>query len=154
MSKDVPNKTTPKLWDEIQIDEILDKLKDGYSLSEACRELQTIARSTFLTWVSDNVNELFDRYTRARHIGADVLFDELIDIADDGTNDWVERDESRGGGYEINGEAIQRSKLRINTRQWSIARINQGKYGSKVELDHTTDGFREVLSELSDKLPD
>jgi hypothetical protein len=39
------------------------------------------------------------RYTRAREIQAMHIADELLSIADDGSNDWMEREK---GGYDLN----------------------------------------------------
>jgi hypothetical protein len=36
--------------------------------------------------------------------------DELLEIADDATNDWIERNDPDNPGWRVNGEPIQRSR--------------------------------------------
>ncbi len=40
-----------------------------------------------------------------------------MSIADDGRNDWMERNGEKDAGWVANGEAIQRSKLRADVRK-------------------------------------
>jgi hypothetical protein len=62
------------------------------------------------------------------------MSEEVLDIADDGTNDYVERlgKDGEPAGYQINGEAIQRSRLRVDTRKWLMAKFKPKKYGEKI----------------------
>lgn len=77
--------------------------------------------------------EFLKQYARAKEESADAMAEEMLDIADDGTNDWMARSEQRGGGYELNGEHIQRSRVRIDTRKWLASKLKPKKYGEKVE---------------------
>jgi hypothetical protein len=76
-----------------------------------------------------------ERYARAREIQALTIADELLDIADDGRNDWMQRggDDERGG-WELNGEHIQRSRVRIDTRKWMLSKMLPKSYGDKAEV--------------------
>lgn len=76
---------------------------------------------------------------RARETQADAIFDEILDIADDGSNDWMEKHDGEGGniGWRENGEAIQRSRLRIDARKWMAGKLRPKVYGDKVELEHS-----------------
>lgn len=67
------------------------------------------------------------------------MADELLEIADDGTNDWMEKKNADGEtiGWRENGEAMRRSQLRISTRQWIAERLLPKKYGAKVQNEHT-----------------
>jgi hypothetical protein len=60
----------------------------------------------------------------------------MIDIADDGSNDWMERKDKEGAviGWQENGEALRRSDIRIKTRQWYAEKLLPKKYGSKLAL--------------------
>lgn len=40
--------------------------------------------------------------------------------------------------WQLNGEHVQRSRLRIETRKWLMAKMKPKKYGEK--LDMTSDG--------------
>lgn len=126
-----------KYTDEIA-DIICMKLSDGITLSEICREDGMPHRTTVYDW--KDANETFSlRIARARDIGEDAIADDAIDIADDGTNDWMKRQGKDGEEYWVlNGEHVQRSKLRIDTRLKLLAKWNPKKYGERV--DHTNAG--------------
>jgi hypothetical protein len=61
----------------------------------------------------------------------------LLEIADDGRNDWMARNGTDAVGYELNSEHIQRSKLRITTRMWHISKILPKVYGDKSDVTVT-----------------
>ena len=90
----------------------------------------------FLRWVAEDA-DLAEQYARAMEQRADAVFDDLIEIADDGTNDWMEKHGEDDEGYKLNGEHVQRSKLRVDARKWALARMNPKKYGDKLGLDHS-----------------
>ena len=70
----------------------------------------------------------------ARDLGYDNIAEECLDIADDANNDWMERTDKdgRSTGWVVNGEHVQRSKLRIETRLKLLAKFNPKKYGESV----------------------
>lgn len=80
--------------------------------------------------------ELAKQYARAKELQAEYMEGELNEIADDGRNDYMERVNQDGEvvGYQVNGEHISRSKLRIETRKWLMGKLRPKKYGDKVEL--------------------
>lgn len=107
------------------------RLAEGQTLREICRDEAMPGLSTVFRWLGDH--EAFrDQYARAREAQADAWADEIIEIADDGTNDWVERD----GREAVNGDHIQRSKLRVDARKWLMSKAAPKKYGDKVALEH------------------
>jgi len=77
------------------------------------------------------------QYARACEMRADAQFEEMFEIADDAANDWMERNDGENVGWQVNGEHIQRSRLRIDTRKWALARMNPKKYGDKVQAEVT-----------------
>jgi hypothetical protein len=80
-------------------------------------------------------NEAFqEQYARARELQADAIFDECLDIADEACNDFVIDDE---GGVKIDHDAINRARLRIDTRKWMAGKMRPKKYGDKLDLHHT-----------------
>ncbi len=80
--------------------------------------------------------EFLQQYARAKEESADALSDEILDIADDGRNDWMERNGKDDAGWQANGENIQRSRVRIDTRKWLASKLKPKKYGDKVDLTH------------------
>src|SRR5262249_9536395 len=85
-------------------------------------------------------NEAFrEQYARAREAQADVLFDEILDIADNASNDWMQANDPNNPGWRQNSEAIRRSQLRIDTRKWMAGKLRPKKYGDATRLEHATD---------------
>ncbi len=74
------------------------------------------ALRTIFNWLSTK-EDFLHQYTRAKEESADALTDEMLDIADD-------------------GEHIQRSRLRIETRKWLSSKLKPKKYGDKITTEH------------------
>jgi hypothetical protein len=92
------------------------------------------AKSSVFKWLSEQPS-FSDQYARARETQADAIFDEILDIADDGSNDWMERknDDGENIGWRENGEALRRSALRVDARKWMAGKLRPKKYGEKVQ---------------------
>jgi len=75
-----------------------------------------------------------EKYEAARVVQADILFDNLLDIADDSSEDWTTNED---GERRLNGEAVARSRLRIDARKWILSKLIPKKYGDKIEVNHT-----------------
>jgi len=120
-------------------DRICDALADARSLRAICCEPDMPSQSTVFRWLGDDRYLGFrERYARAREAQADALFDEMLDIADDGTNDWGERKRADGSTEEVvNSEHIQRSKLRIEARKWMAGKLRPKVYGDKLDIEHS-----------------
>ena len=111
-------------------------LAEGESLRTACSPKEMPCVKTVFNWMHSN-EEFLQQYTRAKQESADALTDEMLDIADDATNDWMERQGKDAEGYEVNGEHIQRSRLRIETRKWLSSKLKPKKYGDKIVTEHS-----------------
>lgn len=90
-------------------------------------------------------NEIFrDKYAQARQMQAEAMADEILRIADDGSNDFmtvVKGDQS----YEMeNKEVTNRSRLRVDTRKWLMSKLLPKKYGDRLELENKHSGTVEV----------
>jgi hypothetical protein len=119
-----------------KIPEILAGLASGRSLRSVLTDEGMPDMAAFFRWLKADEG-LQTAYAAAMEQRADALFDEMFEIADDATNDWMERTNKRGETYEtLNKEAVQRSTLRVDVRKWALARMNPKKYGEKVDLNH------------------
>lgn len=128
----------PTIYSEEIVSAILERLSDGESLNSICLSEDLPHRATVFRWLTSN--EAFrDQYVRAREGQADALFDDLLTIADDGRNDWMERFGKDGAslGWFENGEALRRSALRIDARKWMASKLLPKKYGDKVVTEVT-----------------
>lgn len=81
----------------------------------------------------DDVEGFAAQYTRAREFGYQTMADELLEISDDGTNDYRPPDDE-GGDPLVDHEHIQRSKLRVDTRKWLLSKALPKVFGEKLEL--------------------
>lgn len=132
----------PSAFSKSLADLICARLADGQSLREICRDDEMPAESTVRGWVVADVQGFSAQYARAREAQADHMAEEILEIADDGTNDWMERKASTGGGRsdaageaeEVvpNHEHINRSKLRVDARKWLMSKMAPKKYGDKI----------------------
>lgn len=103
----------------------------GLSLRKSCQK-EGLTDGTFLGWVNAD-EDLAKRYARALSIRNERMAEELLDIADDVTEDDI-FDEN--GNRKANNEWIHRSKLRIDTRKWLLSKMMPKKFGDRLEVDN------------------
>lgn len=123
-------------FSQIVADAICERLADGESLRAICQDDSTPAKATVFKWLGQNP-QFADQYARARESQADALVDEILEIADDASNDWMARNvkEGQAPGYDLNGEHVQRSRLRVDSRKWFASKVAPKKYGEKLQAE-------------------
>ncbi len=127
----------------------------GESLRRICRDDHMPSDTAVRGWALDDVDGFSSQYTRAVELRAMLWAEETLDIADDGTNDWIKRRKDDGESQVVcDHEHIQRSRLRVDTRKWFLSKVLPKIYGDK--LQHTGDGggpirVRPDLSKLTDE---
>ena len=117
-------------------DRICERIANGESLRAICASDDMPAKATVFRWLASDAT-LSDQYARAREAQADAIFDEILDIADTAVNDWMEVHGQDDTAYKLNGEHIQRSKLRIDARKWMAGKLRPKVYGDKIDLNHS-----------------
>jgi hypothetical protein len=123
-----PTTYTKKLGDEI-----CSRIASGESVRSICRESKMPNASTVYLWVIDGKHEEFsNNYERARKAQADHLFEELLEIADDGTNDYMK---NKDGVDVLNSEHVQRSRLRLDTRKWYLSKLLPKRFAEKSNIE-------------------
>jgi hypothetical protein len=126
---------------------IIDGLTRGVPLTRICRENE-FGVQTVYDWLA--AHEGFAvAYARARGAGFDAIADQTLEIADDGTNDYMETKD----GPAYNAEHVQRSKLRVETRLKLLAKWDPKRYGDKQQVEHSGQiGLAEmVLNSMKDR---
>lgn len=142
-----PTRYTPQLAEQI-----CRRLAMGESLRSICREEGMPGASTVIEWVYDNREGFADSYARARKMQAELLGDELMEIADDGKNDWMERERQDGSVDRIvDMEAISRSRLRVDTRKWYLSKVLAKVYGDRQKVELTGKDGETLKIEVSDR---
>jgi hypothetical protein len=110
--------------------ELIARLSAGEPLQQICRDDGMPSAGAVYAWTDpdgvrrpkDVPTTLADDFARARACGHDAIAADTLEIADNGKNDWMQRHGSDSPGWEANGEHIQRSKLRIETRLKLLAK--------------------------------
>jgi hypothetical protein len=75
---------------------------------------------------------------RAREIRGDFIFgEEIVDIADNTADDWQYN--KKTGKLSVNKELVLRSKIRIEARQFHMARLHPQQWGDKQQIDVKND---------------
>jgi len=127
-----PTRYTPELAAKVCA-----QVAAGVTMKTLCVPEDMPSRASVYVWLG-KYPDFLDSYARAKVEAADALVEEILDIADDGRNDWMEVYDKEGDcvGYRVNGEHVQRSRLRVDTRKWVASKLNPRKYGEKVEMNH------------------
>lgn len=97
-------------------DIICGRLAAGESLKKItdCNDMP--ARPTVYRWIRER-EDFRNNYVRATEDRADHMFDDMLEIADAGSP-----------------EDVQRARLRVDTRKWALSKMIPKKYGDKTAL--------------------
>lgn len=127
---------------------ICDRLMDGETLRQICRDEDMPDERTVRRWAANPEHEFSPHYTRAREIGYLRMVDELLEIADDGSNDWMIREGKDGeASWVANGEHVQRSRLRVDTRKWVLAKMLPKVFGEKLDTANAGAGAKDQATD-------
>lgn len=124
----------PTAYTQERASEILRRLAAGESLRSICKDTHLPNRETVNDWVINDTNGFASHYARARELGFDEVAEESVEISDDGRNDWIENNDPDNPGYRLNGENVQRSRLRVDTRKWYLAKLS-ARYADRQNID-------------------
>jgi len=120
----------PTIYTQELADEICRRLSDGQSLREICRDKDMPDESTVRAWAVFDRDGFYPQYAKAREAQLERWADEIVEIADNGSNDWM----ARQGVQVANSDHINRSRLRIDTRKWLMSKLAPKKYGDKLAI--------------------
>lgn len=106
--------------------------------------------SSVRAWALEDRDGFGAKYRRAREIGYLSMADEIIDIAHDGSNDWMERTNPRTGAVEEvpNHEHINRSRLRVDTLKWTLSKCLPKIFGDKIAVTGADGGAVETVTRI------
>lgn len=118
---------------------VIKEIQSGKALRNVLKEEGMPSSQTFYIWLDED--ELKSKqYAGACEDRAEAIFEEMIEIADDGSNDYMTITKGIEKYNVEDKEVTNRSRLRIDTRKWMLSKLMPKKYGDK--LDITTDGER------------
>jgi hypothetical protein len=101
---------------------------DGASQRQICQATNMPARSTVFVWLRQRPH-FREKYTFAKRFQIQWLADEMIDIADDRTNDWTEREGPDGKKIRVfDNENFRSRKRQIGEVHWRISKLKPKRY--------------------------
>jgi hypothetical protein len=101
---------------------------------------------TIFKW-KRNFKEFAECYALAKFDQIEVIIDQVLDIADDGSNDYYVGE----NGPCVDSEHINRSRIRIDTRKWLASKLVPKIYGDRSERD-AGEKFSYLMQAVIDKL--
>lgn len=108
----------------IYTQEIADRLcaglAEGRSLVVVCKEIGIYPQRVF-EWLRTK-EDFLAQYNIAKEESADLLTEQMLEIADDLTDD------------------AQSRRVRVDTRKWIASKLKPKKYGDKLDLNGKLDG--------------
>lgn len=120
---------------------ILSEIEEGNSLRSVLSKKDMPSRYTFFEWLKDDDGKA-NQYARACEVRADGIFEDILEIADNSSNDTIYTDK----GEIPNSEWIARSRLKVDARKWMLGKMNPKKYGEKIQQEHSGDVTQTIIS--------
>lgn len=138
-----PTDYTPELAREI-CDTIA---SHGAGIKNLCKENSSWpSHNTIYRWLA-NYPEFRDQYAQAKQCQVEILVDEILEIADDSSEDDFVNGQ---GQVSCNSEWIARSRLRIDTRKWLASKLVPKVYVAQGKDPSLTS--QTLIEQLIDKL--
>lgn len=107
---------------------ICKRIAEGESVRSIVKDENMPSSSSIFNWLlDDDKKEFLEHYETARNIQAEVMFEELIEIAD-------QQDEN-----------VMRDRLRVDTRKWYLSKVLPKKFGDKVDLTSGGDKLQSLV---------
>ncbi len=126
----------PTLFTAEIVAEIVFRMSEGATLTQICKDDHMPHRTTVMGWKREN-EDFRAVYDDAHKALLEGKADEMLDISDDISNDWVERETKAGRVVEFNKTAVSRAALMIDTRKWLLAKLMQDRFGDKNKTEHS-----------------
>lgn len=125
--------------------EVCKQIAKGAALRTVLKSTDLPSTDVFYSWMdlkqgdSDEVKEYKSdkskQYARACEERGHVMFEDVIDIADDSSDDVIKIEEDGITIERPNKENVQRSRLRVDARKWYLSKLNPKKYGERQQID-------------------
>lgn len=110
-------------------DAICIELMNGKSLTQTLKQPGMPSRYNLTTHLNKDEDSR-KKFEEARNIGYQFMFDEILDEMNDTSQDVV--------GGRGNAAAVNRSRLKVETMKWALARMLPKLYGDKPSETNVT----------------
>lgn len=124
-----------------------DVIENKISFNQAI-ENSEITLVTFYDWLLKD-EELQKTYKYAREVRSDVLFEEIVEIADH-TEEGVKTKITAAGIEETHGDMTEHRKLKIDARKWVVAKMQPKKYGEKIDVTSGDEPLKQNINVIVD----
>lgn len=124
---------TPQIFDAI-----LERISLGETLSDICRDRGYPDRRSFHRFLLADAAVRGPKYALARTAQAESWSDEIIRIADDSSKDVITEVRDGRTITRVDHDHINRSRLRVDTRKWSMSKLHPKQYGDTIAVDQQT----------------
>lgn len=124
----------PSIYTDELANEICERIANGESLIQICRDENMPSRETVRRWC-DESSQFCGMYAHAREQQAHYFVDEMIEIADKVLEDSA---------------AVQKARLQIDTRKWAAAKLNKAAYGDGAEKIININASSKQVADLTD----
>ena len=102
---------------------------EGISAVKGIKRLG-LSTDMFYKWLNDDENNA-KKYARAAEIRSEMIFEEMLDIADKQDKDvYIDAE----GKERTDHNVIHRNKLQIDTRKWYLSKMMPKRYGDRLDL--------------------
>lgn len=103
---------------------IAEQIAMGRSLIKICAEPNMPHESAVIYWALHNICHFASLYSMAKQLRAQRVVEEMRDIVDDSSNDYMQREDKEGNlKIELQPENIRRSELRLKLRMWETTKL-------------------------------
>lgn len=118
--------------------ELLNRLARGETLKSICKDITMPSYQQVMKWVKTDP-DFQEAYLSAQEFRMNMFADEILEIADNSVGDVRLGFDKHGNVIpELNVEAIQRSKLRIDTRKYLMERYAKETYAPQKNTSGAT----------------
>lgn len=133
--KENGNLGRPSLYNNELAIKICERIANGESLRAICKDEGFPNKSTVLKWIfRDNIKEFIDQYDKAREIQAQLLADEIVEIADTPKVGVINKLNAAGEIIETKEEdMLGHRRLQVDSRKWYLSKVLPKVYGDKIE---------------------
>ena len=122
----------PTSYSEAIREEVCARIAAGESMLDLSHDARLPPHQSLYVWMQEH-EEFAREYRAACEVRAELLSDEVVQIADDDEVDVIDMGE--GQAPWANHQAIRRARLKMQARMWRVARLAPRKYGPRAIED-------------------
>lgn len=120
------------------VNKVCASMSEGKALKDALTECNGFASATWYDWLGRSP-EVARAYAQARERRCDAIFEETMAIANTpqaGKREVVKTTDKGTWTEVMTVDMIEHRRLQVDTRKWFLAKLDPGKYGDQVRIEH------------------